>query len=100
MVTNTILDYSVHVLGMSEAEALDMLQRQAFQTKSEATEKWHRATVSSVQLTSYFSGFSEIMDLREERKQALGSKFVLKDFHEQFLSYGSAPVRVIKGLMQ
>jgi uncharacterized protein (DUF885 family) len=100
VVTNTILDYSVHVLGMSEAEAIDMLQRQAFQTRSEATEKWHRAKVSSVQLTSYFSGFSEIMDLREERKQALGSKFVLKDFHEQFLSYGSAPVRVIKGLMQ
>jgi uncharacterized protein (DUF885 family) len=98
-VTNTILDYSVHVLGMNEAEAVDMLQRQAFQTKSEATEKWHRAKVSSVQLTSYFSGYSEIMDLREQRKQALGSKFVLKDFHEQFLSYGSAPVRVIKGLM-
>jgi uncharacterized protein (DUF885 family) len=25
---------------------------------------------------------------------------VLKDFHEQFLSYGSAPVKVIKELMQ
>jgi uncharacterized protein (DUF885 family) len=100
VVTNTILDYSVHVLGMNEAEALDMLQRQAFQTKSEATEKWHRAKVSSVQLTSYFSGYSEIMDLREARKQALGSRFVLKDFHEQFLGYGSAPVRVIKDLMQ
>jgi uncharacterized protein (DUF885 family) len=55
--------------------------------------------VSSVQLTSYFSGYSEIMELREERKQALGDKFNLKEFHEQFLSYGSAPVRVIKGLM-
>jgi uncharacterized protein (DUF885 family) len=37
------------------------------------------------------------MELREQRKQALGSKFNLKEFHEQFLSYGSAPVRVIKG---
>ncbi len=100
VVTNTILDYSVHVLGMSEADAVDMLTRQAFQTKSEATEKWHRAQVSSVQLASYFSGYSEIMDLREQRKQALGSKFALKDFHEQFLSYGSAPVRVIRELMQ
>jgi uncharacterized protein (DUF885 family) len=91
-VTNTILDYSVHVLGMTEAQALDLLTRQAFQTKREATEKWRRVQLSSVQLTSYFSGYSEIMDLREQRKQALGSKFVLKDFHEQFLSYGSAPV--------
>lgn len=99
-VTNTILDYSVHVLGMMEAQALDLLTRQAFQTKREATEKWRRVQLSSVQLTSYFSGYSEIMDLREQRKQALGSRFVLKDFHEQFLSYGSAPVKVIKELMQ
>ena len=100
VVTNTILDYSVHVLGMTEAQAMDLLVRQAFQTKSQATEKWHRAKVSSVQLTSYFSGYSEIMELREERKQALGPRFVLKDFHEQFLSYGSAPVKVIRELMQ
>jgi len=99
-VTNTILDYSVHVLGMTEAQALDLLTRQAFQTRREATEKWRRVQLSSVQLTSYFSGYSEIMDLREQRKQALGSRFVLKDFHEQFLSYGSAPVKVIKELMQ
>lgn len=99
-VTNTILDYSVHVLGMTEAQAIDLLTRQAFQTRREATEKWRRVQLSSVQLTSYFSGYSEIMDLREQRKQALGSRFVLKDFHEQFLSYGSAPVKVIKELMQ
>ena len=76
-----------------------LLTRQAFQTQREATEKWRRVQLSSVQLTSYFSGYSEIMDLREQRKQALGNKFVLKDFHEQFLSYGSAPVKVIKELM-
>jgi uncharacterized protein (DUF885 family) len=99
-VTNTILDYSVHVLGMTEAQAMDLLVRQAFQTKSEATEKWHRAQVSSVQLTSYFSGYSEIMELRERRKQALGPRFDLKAFHEQFLSYGSAPVKMIGELMQ
>lgn len=100
VVTNTILDYSVHVLGATEAQAVDMLERQAFQTRSEATEKWHRAKVSSVQLTSYFSGYSDIMELREERKQALGPRFDLKAFHEQFLSYGSAPVGVIRELMR
>jgi uncharacterized protein (DUF885 family) len=98
-VTNTILDYSVHVLGMTEEQAIDLLTRQAFQTRSEAVEKWHRVQVSSVQLTSYFSGYSEIMELREQRKQQQGASFNLKQFHEQFLSYGSAPVRVIKGLM-
>ncbi len=100
VVTNTILDYSVHVLGMTEEQAMDLLVRQSFQNRSEAAEKWHRVKVSSVQLTSYFSGYSEIMDLRERRKLALGSRFVLRDFHDQFLSYGSAPVKMIGELMQ
>jgi uncharacterized protein (DUF885 family) len=99
-VTNTILDYNVHVLGMTEPQAMDLLMRQAFQSRAQATEKWHRVQVSSVQLTSYFSGYSEIMDLREQRRQALGARFNLKDFHEQFLSYGSAPVKTIRELMQ
>jgi uncharacterized protein (DUF885 family) len=100
VVTNTILDYAVHVLGMQEAEAMDLLTRQAFQSRAQAQEKWNRVQVSSVQLTSYFSGYSEIMELREQRRQALGERFALKDFHEKFLSYGSAPVRMIRELMQ
>ncbi len=99
-VTNTILDYSVHVLDMKQADALDLLTRQAFQTQQEANEKWRRVQLTSVQLTSYFSGYSEIMDLREQRRNALGSKFSLKAFNEEFLGYGSAPVKVIRELMQ
>ncbi len=96
-VTNTILDYSVHVLGMSEADALDLLTRQAFQTEREAREKWRRVQLTSVQLTSYFSGFSEIYALREQLKARPG--FQPKAFHEKFLSYGSAPVRLIAAEM-
>ncbi len=98
-VCNTILDYSVHVLGMSEADAKDFLTQQAFQTESEANGKWLRVQYSSVQLASYFSGYSELYEFREQRKKALGDKFNLKQFHEEFLSYGSAPVHIIKSLM-
>jgi uncharacterized protein (DUF885 family) len=52
-----------------------------------------------VQLTSYFAGYSAIVDLREQLKRDLGDAFDLKRFHEQFLSYGNAPVRVIRELM-
>lgn len=98
-VTNTILDYSVHVKGMTQEQALDLLMRQAFQTEREAREKWRRVQLTSVQLTSYFSGYADIMELREKRRQALGDRFKLKDFHEEFLSYGNAPVPVIAELM-
>jgi uncharacterized protein (DUF885 family) len=99
-VSNTILDYSVHVLGMTREQAMDLLVRQAFQTPQEAAEKWKRAQLSSVQLSSYFSGYSDIMELRERRKEQLGDRFNLKQFHDQFLGYGNAPVKIIGELMQ
>ncbi|HZR35615.1 MAG TPA: DUF885 domain-containing protein [Nevskia sp.] len=99
-VTNTILDYSVHVLGMSRDDAIRLLTHEAFQSQEEATAKWRRAQLSSVQLTSYFAGYSEIYDFRERLKQQQGAAFDLKQFHERFLGYGSAPVRLIEELMQ
>ena len=99
-VTNTILDYSVHVLGMSREDAIQLLTHEAFQSQEEASAKWRRVQLSSVQLTSYFSGYSEIYDFREKLKQQQGAAFDLKRFHEQFLSYGSSPVRLIEQLMQ
>jgi hypothetical protein len=98
-VTNTILDREIHVHNLSRSDALDMMVNQAFQEYTEAEEKWRRATLSQVQLTSYFSGFSEIYGFREEMRQAMGSDFKLRDFHNQFLSYGSIPIRYIKSIM-
>ncbi|HUR41387.1 MAG TPA: DUF885 domain-containing protein [Verrucomicrobiae bacterium] len=98
-VVNTILDYSVHVLGMSEEDALKLLMNEAFQTETEARGKWRRVQLSQVQLTSYFAGYAEIFEFREARKAQLGPQFDLAAFHNKFLSYGSVPVKVIKGLM-
>jgi uncharacterized protein (DUF885 family) len=99
VVCNTILDYGVHVKGISQDEAMDLLVNQAFQQEAEAKGKWRRVSVTSVQLCSYFTGFTEIYDLREEMKKKQGDKFNLKKFHEEFLSYGSAPVKYIKELI-
>jgi uncharacterized protein (DUF885 family) len=52
-----------------------------------------------VQLTSYFTGYSEIYALREELKEKLGDDFDLTEFHNQFLSYGSSPVPIIRDMM-
>lgn len=97
---NTILDYSVHVLDMSKDDALDLLMNEAFQELTEAEGKWKRAQLSQVQLCSYFAGLTEIYNFREERKAELGEDFNLKEFHETFLSFGSAPVKEIRKLME
>jgi hypothetical protein len=96
---NAILDHEVHVNNISEAAARALLLQDGFQEEAEARNKWRRATLSQVQLSSYFSGYSDIYALREELKKTQGKEFDLKAFHEQFLSYGSAPVRAIRTLM-
>lgn len=98
-VCNTILDNSVHTRNMSKTEAIALLTQEAFQQNAEAEGKWKRVTLSQVQLCSYFTGYSEIQALKEEMEKRQGKNFKLKEFHEKFLSYGSAPVKYIKELM-
>jgi len=98
-VCNTILDYAIHTEGMSREQMMDLLVREAFQQEAEASQKWRRATQSSVQLTSYFGGYAAIWQFHEEERQRLGPAFSIKAFNNRFLSYGSAPVPVIKQLM-
>jgi uncharacterized protein (DUF885 family) len=98
-VCNTILDYSVHSGSMTKDEAIKLLTREAFQQQAEADGKWKRVSVTSVQLTSYYTGYKEIIDLRDAYKQKMGDKYKLKEFNEKFLSYGSAPVKFIREAM-
>lgn len=98
-VCNTILDYSVHAGNMTKEQAIKMLTKEAFQQQAEADGKWKRVSVSSVQLTSYYTGYKEINALHEEWKKKQANKYKLKQFNEKFLSYGSAPVKFIKEAM-
>jgi len=98
-VCNAILDHDVHSGGMVKEDAIKFLTNEAFQQQAEAEGKWRRVSVTSVQLSSYYSGYKDIMDLREAYKTKMGDKYTLKDFNEKFLSYGSAPVKYIKEAM-
>ncbi|TLU67188.1 DUF885 domain-containing protein [Thalassotalea litorea] len=99
VIMNSIIDYAIQVNGIGEQEALDMMMNEAFQEEAEARGKWRRATLSQVQLTSYFTGYSEIYDLREELKEKMGDDFDLTEFHNKFLSFGSSPVPIIREMM-
>lgn len=98
-VCNTILDIGIHTKNMSKEDAMDLLVNQAFQQQTEAEGKWHRVQVSNVQLDSYFTGFYEILKLREAYKVQQGPLYSIKKYNEKFLSYGSAPIKYIKDIM-
>lgn len=99
-VCNTIIDYEIQTGNLGKESMVRMLTHEAFQSEAEAVNKWRRATLSQVQLTSYYDGYAEIVALRDEHKAKLGKDFSVKGFNDRFLSYGSAPVRLIRELMQ
>jgi uncharacterized protein (DUF885 family) len=96
---NAVVDNLIQTQNASEADVVKLLTTQGFQEEAEARNKWHRATLSQVQLSSYFTGYTEIVALRDEVKAREGSAFKVKAFNEQFLSYGSAPVKYIRALL-
>jgi uncharacterized protein (DUF885 family) len=96
---NVIIDYQMQCLDSSRDAIMHLLVNELFQTKAQAEEKYHRATLSQVQLCSYYAGASAILALREEYKKRMGDRYMLKDFHENFLKYGSSPVKYIRERM-
>jgi len=98
-ICNSILDQSIHAGKMSEKEAMDLMMKEAFQQEGEAVAKWKRARLTSAQLSTYFVGVSEHLDLREKAKAKAGASFDLKKYNDQVISYGSPPVKYVRELM-
>jgi len=98
-VTNSILDQSIHVDGMSREEAMKLMVEGAFQEEREAALKWVRAQLTSAQLSTYFVGYQEHADLRVEYESRAGEDFDLKTYHDRLLSFGSPPVQFVRALL-
>jgi uncharacterized protein (DUF885 family) len=98
-IANAILDQSIHAGNMTEAEAMDLMTKQTFQQEGEAVAKWKRARLTSAQLSTYFVGVTEHLDLRAADQKKLGNDFNLKKYNDQVISYGSPPVKYVHELM-
>ena len=99
VICNAILDQSIHTAGMSEQQALDLMMKEGFQQEGEAVAKWKRARLQSTQLSTYFVGATEHLELRERAKRKLADKFDLKKYNDTVLSFGSPPAKYVRELM-
>ena len=99
VICNAIFDQSIHAENMSEQQAMDLMMKEGFQQEGEAVAKWKRARLSSAQLSTYFVGVSEHLDLREKAKAKEGAGFNLKKYNDTVLSFGSPPVKYVREMM-
>ena len=69
------------------------------QQEGEAVGKWKRARLTSAQLSTYFVGATEHLELREKAKAKEGAAFDLKKYNDTVISFGSPPVKYVRELM-
>jgi len=92
VLANAILDIRLQTNRMTDQEALDLMMRQTFQEKEEATAKLRRAKLSSAQLPTYLVGWRGWIRIRDQYKQSRGVAYKLSDFNERALKQGAAPL--------
>jgi uncharacterized protein (DUF885 family) len=98
-IVNCLLDFNIHLGGMTKEQAINLMTRGAFQELAEAEGKWRRACLTSTQLSTYFVGSEEILEIQKEYKKLKGDKYNQKEFLQKLISYGSIPLRHIKELI-
>lgn len=88
----------LHCEGMTVAASEAMFKARAFQDDGNAQQQAVRGTFDPMYL-SYTLGKLMIMKLKEDVRAEQGDAFSAQAFHDRFLSYGAAPVPVIRRAM-
>jgi uncharacterized protein (DUF885 family) len=84
---------------MTEDEAMALMVEGGFQERSEATEKWSRARLSSTQLCEYYLGSVEMTELEDESRRRAEDAFAWRPFLESVISHGTPPMPVIRDIL-
>jgi uncharacterized protein (DUF885 family) len=98
-VINAILDAKIHAGNKTKEEAIKLMTEGGFQEMPEAEGKWVRALLTSTQLSTYFVGIQEVLDLEKDYKEKMGEGFSQKEFNQKLLSHGSPPVRFLREII-
>ncbi|MCU1326303.1 MAG: hypothetical protein JWN34_1673 [Bryobacterales bacterium] len=95
---NAILDIRLQTKGMTDEQAMDLMEKSTFQEHEEAVAKLQRAKLSSTQLSTYFTGWRDWLRVREHVK-ANTPNFNQQDFHNKALKAGAVPLPVLAQLL-
>ncbi len=85
----------LHTAGMTYEEGVEFFMREGYQERVNAEREARRGTLDPTYLV-YTLGKMQILKLREEYRQLMGTSFNLGEFHNRLLSYGMPPVKIIR----
>jgi uncharacterized protein (DUF885 family) len=91
-----VVDTGLHVRGMSTQEAARELAEAARLEPRWAESEARLYTARPTYPSSYRVGLSMIFELREAYKAKHGNDYSLKNFHDEFMSYSSLPIAIVR----
>jgi hypothetical protein len=94
---DAILDVRLHMMHMTDEEALALLKDDAFQEPEEAAVKLERAKLTSCELAGYFVGTANWIKARAEYAAVRGGSS--GDFNDQALKQGAVPMSSLVSLL-
>jgi uncharacterized protein (DUF885 family) len=94
-----VVDVAMHTGKMTREDAIKyMMQNEAINEEG-AVAEIERYMVYPAQALSYKTGALKIKELREKYSKALGNKFNLAAFHDEYLKDGCMPLEIIERSM-
>jgi len=91
-----VVDTGMHAKHWTREEAIDYMTANTGMSEAGAVTEIERYLVNPGQALAYKVGMIKILELRERAKQALGSKFDLREFHDEVLKNGAMPLTVLE----
>lgn len=100
MCARAVVDVRLHEGRFTLEDAAGYYQREAGMSAAGARGEVTRNSMFPGTAAMYLLGRDAIHQLRRDLSARLGARFRLRDFHDEFLSYGSIPVRLIGDAMR
>lgn len=94
-----VVDVGMHTKGMTREAAIKYMMDNEAISEQGATAEIERYMAIPGQALSYKIGALKIRELRNKYSSALGSRFSLADFHDEFLKDGCMPLSILEQKM-
>jgi uncharacterized protein (DUF885 family) len=91
-----VVDTGIHAMGWSRQQAIDYMIENSCLAENNIVNEVDRYITWPGQAVAYKLGQREILALRHEAKQKLGSRFDIKEFHDAVLRNGAVALPVLR----
>jgi len=97
--TNILIDIKLHCSEMAEEEAVRFMVEEGFQEQAQAEKKLLRAKLDTTQLSQYFLGYEEILELEKDYRNLKQQAFSQREFNEALIGHGSIAVKYLRNFL-